>query len=243
MLVALWLHFIRHMFHMRILAMFAAAVLLQRLPLDAKENEEPIFDGRTLHGWTTLDGSPITEKWEVVDGMIHLKPSGKRRSSIVTKREFCDLDLTFEWKIAPGGNNGLKYRVRQYDGRALGCEYQILDDEKYGKRITLRQSSGALYGLFEPNPDKHLNPPGEFNSARIVIRGNKVEHWMNGRLIVSATIGSDEWKARLAESKVSDIKDFALNPCGKLMITDHGGEVWYRKLELHVPPGQVPKSK
>src|SRR5262249_29901010 len=52
-------------------------VLLPRLQLDAKENDEPIFDGRTLHGWTTLDGSLIDKKWEVIDGMIHLKPGGK----------------------------------------------------------------------------------------------------------------------------------------------------------------------
>lgn len=229
---------------MRILAIIAAAVLLQSLPLDAKENSERIFDGRTLHGWTTLDGRPITEKWEVVDGMIHLKPIGKGRSSIVTAREFGDMDLTFEWKIAPGANNGLKYRVRQYnDGRTLGCEYQILDDEKYANSITLRQSSGALYGLYEPNRDKRLRPCGEFNSARIVIRGNRVEHWMNQQLIVTATIGSDEWKSRVAESKFSDIKDFALNPRGKLMLTDHGGEVWYRKLELHLAKGQAAKSR
>jgi Domain of Unknown Function (DUF1080) len=86
--------------------------------------------------------------------------------------------------------------------------------------------------LFEPNRDKHLKPRGEFNSARIVVHGNDVQHWMNGRLIVSVTIGSEEWKSPVAHSKFSDIKDFALRPRGKLMLTDHGDKVWYRNLRL-----------
>src|SRR5262245_12770821 len=113
--------------------------------------------------------------------MIHRKPSERRVGPIVTEREFGDMDLSFEWKIAPGGNNGLKYRVRTYDDKVLGCEYQIIDDARYRKQLTPRTSAGALYDLFEPNRDKHLKPSGEFNSARVVVHGNDVQHWMNGR--------------------------------------------------------------
>jgi hypothetical protein len=180
-----------------------------------------------------LDGKPVKEGWEVVDGMIHLTSSRSRAGDIVTEREYGDLDLSFEWKIAPGGNSGLKYRVRQYDGKARGCEYQIVDDAHYHNRITPRTSAGALYGLFEPNQEKHLKPAGEFNSARIIIRGNKVQHWLNGRLIVSTVIGDEEWKSRIAQSKFSDLKDFAMNPHGKLMLTDHGSEVWFRNFKFH----------
>lgn len=217
----------------RVLTIFAAVALFHTLEADAQGDDQPLFDGRTLHGWTTLDGKPVTKGWEVVAGMIHLKPSSKPTGHIVTEREYGDLVLSFEWKIASGGNSGLKYRVRQYDGDVRGCEYQIIDDDKYHKLVTPKTSAGALYGLFEPNQEKRLNSPGEFNSARIVIRGNHVQHWLNGRLIVSATIGSEEWKARVAQSKFSELKDFALNPRGKLMLTDHGNEVWFRNLEFH----------
>src|SRR5262249_16536781 len=157
--------------------------------------------------WTTLEGKPITDGWEVVDGMIHLKPSRKPSGHIVTEREFGDFDLSFEWKISAGGNSGLKYRVRDYDGKALGREYQIVEAVKCRKRVTPRTSAGALYDLFEPNRAKHLNPPREFNLARVVVRDNSIEHWLNGRLIVSAKIGSDDWKLRVAQSKFSGLKD------------------------------------
>jgi len=211
----------------------SAVAPLSSLEAVAHEDVPPLFDGKTLQGWTTLDGKPVTKGWEVIAGMIHLKPSSNPTGHIVTEREYGDMDLSFEWKIARGGNSGLKYRVREYDGGARGCEYQILDDAHYHKSVSPRTSAGALYGLFEPNQKKHLNPPGEFNSARIVVSNNHVQHWLNGQLIVSATIGSDEWKSRVANSKFSDLKDFALNTRGKLMLTDHGAEVWYRNVKLH----------
>ena len=225
---------------LRILANVAVIAMFHTLDANAHGGDQPLFDGRTLHGWTTLDGKPVKEGWEVVDGMIHRTSSRRRAGDIVTECEFGDLDLSFEWKIAPGGNSGLKYRVRQYDGKARGCEYQILDDAKYRGRVTPKTSAGALYGLFEPNNDKRLNQAGEFNAARILIRGNHVQHWLNGRLVVSVEIGSQEWKSRVAQSKFSDLKDFAMNPRGKLMLTDHGSEVWFRNFEFHSLPKATP---
>jgi hypothetical protein len=185
---------------LRLLTIFATVVLFHSLDADSHGGEQPLFDGRTFHGWTTLDGKPVEEGWEVVDGMIHRMSSRRRAGDIVTEREFSDLDLSFEWKIAPGGNSGLKYRVRQFDGKARGCEYQIIDDAKYRNRVTPKTSAGALYDLFEPNQEKRLNQAGEFNSARVTIRGNRVQHWLNGRLIVSAGIGNEEWKSRVAKT-------------------------------------------
>jgi hypothetical protein len=217
--------------YLRIVANFAAVASLHTFVAETQGSDQPLFDGRTFHGWTTLDGKPVKEGWEVVDGMIHRTSSRRRAGDIVSEHEYGDLDLSFEWKIAPGGNSGLKYRVRQYDGKALGCEYQIIDEEH--NRITPRTSAGALYGLFQPNRDKRLRQAGEFNSARVTIRGNHVEHWLNGLLILSADIGSQEWKLRVAKSKFSNVKDFALNPRGKLLLTDHGSEAWFRNFEVH----------
>lgn len=194
-----------------------------------------MFDGHTLQGWTNLDGGPVGEGWEVVDGMIHLKALQQRSGSIVTAREFGDMDLSFDWKIAPNGNSGLKYRVRKYGERTLGCEYQIYDDKSKREPISPRQSAGALYGLFEPNQNKQLHPAGEFNTARIVIHGDDVQHWLNGKLVVAVTIGSEEWKKRVADSKFNEYEGFARNRRGKIMLTDHGGEVWFRNIKLLAP--------
>ena len=185
------------------------------------------FDGRSLAGWTTLDGKPVTQGWEVVDGMIHLKKEGRRAGHIVTAEEFGNFQLTFQWKIAVRGNSGLKYRVRSYGGKVLGCEYQIYDD-RGAKRLQPKNSAGALYDLYEPNEAKHLKPAGEFNEARIVVRGDRIEHWLNGHLIVLATVGDEQWQRRIAASKFADVPDFGRNPRGKIMLTDHGSEVWYR---------------
>lgn len=202
----------------------------------AEDITSQLFDGHTLHGWTNLDGGPIGEGWEVVDGTIHLKTLQQRSGAILSEREFGDMDLSFEWKIPADGNSGLKYRVRKYGDRTLGCEYQIYDDTSKREAISPRQSAGALYGLFEPAPGKPLKPVGEFNLARIVIRGNDVQHWLNGKLIVAATIGSDEWKKRIADSKFNEYEGFALNHRGKIMLTDHGSQVWYRNFKLISPP-------
>jgi hypothetical protein len=184
------------------------------------------FDGKSLTGWVTVDNKPAGDGWEVVDGVIHRKPGGKA-GNIVTAREFGDFDLSFEWKIAPKGNSGLKYRVRSYGGSWLGLEYQIYDDGAV-KNVRTKGSTGALYDLYEPNDKKALKPVGEYNTARIVVKGGRIEHWLNGKLIVEAVVGDKEWQRRIGESKFSEREKFAENEKGKLMLTDHGSEVWYR---------------
>ena len=200
--------------------------------LEAQQQTPPLFDGKSLDGWTTLNGQPVTEGWEVVDGMIHLKTGGGQAGNIVSAREYRDFDLRFEWKNVAGGNNGLKYRVRKFDNKTLGCEYQIIDDDGYGRKLPPRGTTGALYDLYEPNDAKIVNPPGQFNHSRIVVRGNRIEHWLNGERIVVACVGSDEWNRRIAESKFADVPGFGRNGAGKIMLTDHKSEVWYRNIEL-----------
>jgi len=190
-----------------------------------------LFDGETLQGWTTQDGQPVTKGWEVVDGMLHLRTGGQRGGNIFTDREYGDFDLSFEWKIAAGGNNGVKYRVAQYGNKTLGCEYQLIDDDGYGYKLPETGRTGALYDIYEPNA-KAMNPIGEFNQSRIVVCGDRIEHWLNGQLIVTAYVGSQEWRQRIAASKFADAEGFGENRWGKIMLTDHNSEVWFRSIEL-----------
>lgn len=185
-----------------------------------------LFDGQTLHGWTTEAGKPIEKGWKVEEGTLHRDDRG---GNIVYAQEVGDFELEFEWKIVAGGNNGLKYRVRPYNGRRLGCEYQILGEKS---RSLSRGSCGSLYELYEPSEDKQLNPIGEWNHAKIIAHGPLIEHWMNGKRIVQADLASDEWRTRLAKSKFSPHKDFARNSQGQILLTDHGSKVWYRNLVL-----------
>jgi len=187
------------------------------------------FDGKSLDAWSTLDNMPAPKSWEIVDGQIHLRKDGEKAGHIVTKEEFRDFSLEFEWKIAKGGNSGIKYRVRTYGNRTLGCEYQIYDDLK-GKKVDPKNSAGALYDLYEPSPTKQLKADGEWNSGKIVVRGKQIEHWLNGEQVVSAVIGDDEWNKRVGESKFHEYTGFSEQPLGKIMLTDHGSEVWFRNV-------------
>jgi arylsulfatase A len=194
-----------------------------------------LFDGETLRGWTTQDGKPVTKGWTVEDGAIFRKDRG---GNIVFEQELGDFELTFDWKIAKRGNSGVKYRVRKYGGRLLGCEYQLLGET--GRNLS-KGSCGSLYALYEPNDKKQLNSVGDWNTAKIVVHGPMIEHWMNGERIVEADLGSDEWRKRLARSKFSPHKDFARNPLGRIMLTDHGHQVWYRNLVVTLlPPQEIP---
>src|SRR5262245_10038110 len=149
-----------------------------------------------------------------------------RGGHIVTAAEFGDFDLSFEWKIAVRGNSGLKYRVCKYGEQTLGLEYQICDEPE--NRPISRKSAGALYDLYEPAADRVLKPAGEWNAARIAVHGDRIEHWLNGALVVAATLGDEEWRRRIVESKFADEEKFGENKSGQIMLTDHGSDVAYR---------------
>jgi arylsulfatase A-like enzyme len=213
-------------------AWFQESFVRHRVGADSTELPA-VFDGKSLDNWTFSDGKPVSKGWKVVDGVIH-RQRGQRAGHIVTKHEYGDFDLSFQWKIADGGNSGLKYRVRNYGRRPLGCEFQIIDDRRSNKTPG-RGSTGSLYALFEPDPERQINPMGEYNTSRIVVRGDQIKHWLNGRLIVSATVGSPEWDKRIASSKFSDVPGFGRNRFGRIMLTDHGSEVWYRNFTITRP--------
>jgi len=194
------------------------------------------FDGKSLAAWTTTGGKPVSG-WIAKDGVITL-PRGVKGGNIVTIEEFGSFSLEFDWRIEKGGNSGIKYRVRNYDGKgSLGIEYQIYDDPKDGPA---KGSTASIYNIYAPNAKRKTKPIGEFNTAKIVVRGNNIEHWLNGELVASATIGSADWHKRVAESKFSEVKDFALNTKGKIMLTDHSTEVTFRNMKFERLPEPKP---
>lgn len=196
-----------------------------------------LFNGTNFDGWVMTDGSPVNDGWEVVDGEIHLKPfDGTRFGSIRTTEIYGSFELEFEWRVAAGGNSGVKYRAREADSRfgrnVYGCEYQLLDDKGHKNGRKPITSAGALYGLYPPDvAAKELRPTGNFNHSKIIVDGDRIEHWLNGKKIMEAVIGSDEWDARVRKSKVCDIADFARKP-GSILLQEHLSEAWFRNLRL-----------
>lgn len=193
----------------------------------AQDTPAPFFDGKTLTGWTTVEGKPIEKGWDVVDGAIHRT---ERSEDIVTEKTYDSFDLSFEWKVKPGVNSGLKYHFGTYGKKNIGIEYQLIDAEKPGDNLG-KHATGSLYDLFAPDPKAKPKPAGEWNQSRILVDGKKITHWLNGVKTVEVTIGSKAWNEALAKSKFKDAPNFGDKP-GKILLQDHGGEVWLRNFQL-----------
>jgi len=191
--------------------------------------EKSLFNGEDLTGWITVLGSTDITGWEVEDGMIHLE---YRSGDIVTDREYTNFILDFDWKISPGGNSGVKYKFCNFDGSWLGCEYQILDDLGTREGSSEKHRTADLYDIIPSKPGKPLNPVDEFNHSRIVVNGRRIQHWLNGMLVVDVCVGSPTWEKAFAESKFREHPCFGKVSGGKILLQDHGGEVWFKNITI-----------
>jgi hypothetical protein len=195
-----------------------------------------LFDGKTLNGWRIFKNMP-NNSWEVKDGTLHCKAAEDRaenkRSDLITLGEYGDFELELEWKISPKGNSGILYRATEgFDQPYLsGPEYQVIDDIGYPEKIEDWQRTGANYAMNAPQ-GAHPHPAGEWNSTRIVVRGNHVEHWLNGVKVVEYEFGSDDWKKRKAEGKWHDAAGYGVATKGHIDLQDHGNEAWYRNIRI-----------
>ena len=198
--------------------------------LSSAQEWRPLFDGLSFAGWMQVDGRPVdAPAWQVADGMMHLDRRLGKGGSLLSNEVFGDFELVFEWKLAKGANNGIKYRVNDFDGRKLGIEYQMIDDfEK--QELKPRYRTASLYDIYAPREHGVLRPAGEFNRGRILVHNNRIEHWLNGHLVTEALVGSKAWNERISKSKFHDVEGFGVVPTGRIMLTDHNDEVWYRNV-------------
>jgi len=125
------------------------------------------------------------------------------------------------------------YRVSLGDRKPYltGPEYQVLDDDKHKDGKIESHRSGSLYALYAPQ-NKKLMPVGQWNTSKIVLNGNDVEHWLNGQKVVAAEIGSADWNEKVADSKFKSWEKFAKNKKGHICFQDHGNPVWYRNIKI-----------
>jgi len=196
-----------------------------------------LFDGHDTSGWRTCGHTDFPkEGWVIEDGALK-NVGGKHGGDLVTKEEFTDFDLKFEWCISPAGNSGVKYLVKEPAAgkgtSGVGFEYQVLDDDKNedSKNGPNRQA-GALYYIIAPNKAKHLKPVGEFNESEIIVRGNHVEHWLNGAKVVETELGSPSLKEAIEKSKFAKIAGFGQKKPTVILLQDHGNTVWFRNLKI-----------
>jgi hypothetical protein len=202
-----------------------------------------LFDGKTTRGWRGFKQTSFpTGGWQVVDGTLRLAPrakDGPRPGDIVTEEAFESFELRLEFRLSEGGNSGLKYLVDESlvkEGRSgLGFEFQMLDDDRHPdakKGKDGNRTVGALYDLIAPAADKVVHPPGQWNEARLVVDGDRVEHWLNGKMVVSFQRGSAALKTLIADSKYKTIAGFGEATRGHLLLQDHEDEVAFRNIKL-----------
>jgi hypothetical protein len=200
-----------------------------------------LFDGTTA-GWRGYRQPALPAGWKVVDGAL---TRVAKAGDIVSTREFENFELVAEWKIAKGANSGIFYRVVENDGDPemwmAAPEYQIIDDRGYPEPLKPTQKTAANYDMHPPRLDA-TKPAGEWNTTRILVNGSHVEHWLNGSLIVSYELWSDEWNRLLAQSKFKDHPRYARARRGSIGIQDHGDWIAFREIRLRELPASPPQQ-
>ena len=210
-----------------------------------------LFDGKTTNGWRGFHADAFpAQGWVVEDGAIKRVATVKTPGAggdIITAGEYGNFELALDWKLTAGGNSGLKYLIVEPTGgkgrSGVGYEMQILDDERHPDAkagVDGNRTAGALYDLIAPSTHA-ARPIGEWNEARLVVKGRHVEHWLNGQRIVQFEIGSPEMKALIAKSKYKDIQGFGDATSGHILLQDHGDEVSFRNLKIRTLPADGTK--
>ena len=196
-----------------------------------------LFDGETLDGWRGYNRTDAPSGWRVDEGAIHFQPGGEG-GDLITDAVYEDFELEVEWKVAPCGNSGLFYTVEESAQLDVpwrtGLEMQVLDDACHADARYPSHRAGALYDLYTPLAQA-VRPGGEWNQARIVVRDGRIEHWLNGQLVVEAEQGSADWDARVAASKFRDgaaFPAYGTRTRGAIGVQDHGDPVWFRALRI-----------
>jgi hypothetical protein len=190
-----------------------------------------LFDGTSMSAWRGYKSDAVPAGWRVEDGTI-TKSVGT--ADIVSREQFGDFELELEWKIGTGGNSGLFYRgTEEYDHIYWSApEYQLLDDANAPDGRSRLTSAGADYGLY-PSPAGILKPANEWNTTKIVARGNHVEHWLNGQKLLEYELGSADWQAKVAASKFRVWPNYGKAAKGYIAIQgDHNGVLSLRNIRI-----------
>ena len=212
---------------------------------EIKNGWKMLWDGKTTEGWrgARLDGFP-TNGWEISEGMLTVLSTGGEESAaggdIVTTEVYGDFELKVDFKITEGANSGIKYYVdpdlNKGPGSSIGLEYQILDDARHpDAKLGNHEGSrtlASLYDLIAADPNKPVNPIGEWNTAHIISKDNHVEHWLNGMKVLEYERKSDAYRKLVSESKYVKWPKFGEAEKGVILLQDHGDRVSFKNIKI-----------
>lgn len=213
-----------------------------------------LWDGKTTKGWRSAKAETFPEKgWEIQDGVLTVLASGGAESAaggdIVTANRYSQFELEVDFKITEGANSGVKYfcqpnldpitgtGAKAATGSAIGLEFQILDDERHPDAKLGRDGNrtiGSLYDLIPAITTKRTSIIGDWNTARILVNGSHVEHWLNGQRVLEYERGSEAFRSLVAQSKYKTIPGFGEWPDGHILLQDHGDRVSFKNIKIRV---------
>ena len=221
-------------------AQFAFAQINTLTPKEKEEGWKLLFNGKNLDGWTSVGkDTPPSFGWEIKDGILTVKKEGdKQGGDIITQEQFSDFELLVDFKITEGANSGIKYFFTRYkEGGWLGLEYQILDDERHPDAKMGRDGNrlqAGLYDMLAPK-NKQDKPIGEWNQARIVAKGSKVTHYLNGKEVLSFDRKSESYHKAWELSKYNkSVPMFGDVEKGHILLQDHGDVLSFRNVKIRV---------
>ncbi|MDQ3243707.1 MAG: DUF1080 domain-containing protein, partial [Gemmatimonadota bacterium] len=194
-----------------------------------------LFDGKTTAGWREFRKQSVSAGWQVIGGS--LVRADTAAGDIITTDQFRNFELALDWKVPEGGNSGIFYRATEQADIIWQAapEMQVLDDAKHVDGKNPLTSAGASYAIY-PAPRGAVRRAGEWNSARLIVNGNHVEHWLNGTKMVEFELGGADWKDRVAKSKFNTMPMYGTAKEGHIGLQDHGDRVEFRNIRIRVLP-------
>lgn len=188
-----------------------------------------LFNGRSLEGWRSFKKKePPAQGWVIDNGCLK-KLAGVQGGDIVTEDQFSDFELAWEWRMPARANNGIKYFITEQRSSAIGHEYQMIDDSVVKSPL---QRTASFYDVLPPSNHAAVKPPMEWNTSRVIVRGDQVEHWLNGSKVLQYQLGSDQVLKAVARSKFKDVPGFGTRIQGHILLTDHRDEAWFRNIKI-----------
>lgn len=192
---------------------------------------QALFDGTSMAAFRGYKTQSMPAGWSIVNG--ELTKSGSV-GDLVTREKFSDFELSFDWKLGPGGNGGVMYRAtEEYDHPYWsGPEYQLLDDAGHPDGKSRLTAAGSDYGLY-PSPAGVVKPANQWNSSLIVVKGNHVQHWMNGQKLLEYDLLSPDWATKEKASKFGVWPNYGRATTGYIAIQgDHNGVLSMRNIKI-----------
>lgn len=205
-----------------------------------------LFDGSSTKGWRAYNGDTLPPQWVVKDSALTFDTERRMEADrkggkdiIYGDEEFDNFELYLEWKIPEGGNSGILYHLKEgYNSPPeVSPEYQLLDDLGWERinnaQLEEWQKTGADYAMHIPDPEqKIVKPAGAWNTSRIVFTPERVEHWLNGRKVVSFVPWSDDWYERKGKGKWKDFPDYGKYKKGYIGLQDHDSPLWFKNIKI-----------